>query len=106
MPESEALAKVRSAIANNPAAWKQASDDKRFRQAFGGIGGEALSRPPRGFDPDHPFIEDIKRKSFFAMHDGGLKLAQSADLADEVAQTFRSASPLMRFLCTALDVPY
>ena len=106
MPESEALAKVRSAIANNPAAWKRVLDDKRYRQSFGGVSGEALSRPPRGFDPDHPFIDDIKRKSFFAMHDGGVKLAQSAALVDEVVQTFCSASPFMRFLCTALDVPY
>jgi len=26
--------------------------------------GESLTRPPRGYDPEHPFIEDIKRKDF------------------------------------------
>jgi uncharacterized protein (DUF2461 family) len=28
--------------------------------------GDSLTRPPRGYDPDHPFIEDIKRKDFVA----------------------------------------
>ena len=28
--------------------------------------GESLVRPPRGFDPNHRFIEEIKRKDFVA----------------------------------------
>jgi len=28
--------------------------------------GDSLTRPPKGFDPNHPFIEDIKRKDFVA----------------------------------------
>ncbi len=34
--------------------------------------GDILKRPPRGFDPNHRFIEDIKRKDFVASvaHEG------------------------------------
>ena len=54
----------------------------------------------------HPLIEDIKRKSFFAMHEADVKLAASPRLVDEVAETFRAASPLMKFLCKSQGVPF
>lgn len=106
MPPPDALAKVRDAIASKSAGWKKMRSDKTFASRFDGVGGESLSRPPRGFAADHPFIEDIKRKSFFATRDGSPKLASSPKLIDEVAETFAAARPLMKFLCGALDVPF
>jgi uncharacterized protein (TIGR02453 family) len=106
MPPPDALAKVRGAIAAKPAAWKKVSSDPKFAGHFDGVAGDALTRPPRGFDPEHPFIEDIKRKSFFAMHEADVKLASSAKLVEEVAGTFSAASPLLKFLCNALVVPF
>jgi len=106
MPPPAALAAVRTAIAAKSAAWKKVLSDRAFRKHFDAIGGDALSRPPRGFDADHPFIEDIKKKSFYAMRSVPAKIAHSADLVDEVADTFRSASPMMKFLCNAIGVPY
>jgi uncharacterized protein (DUF2461 family) len=87
MPEADALNKVRRAIAK-------------------GIEGEALSRPPKGFDPAHPYIGDIKRKSFFAMHESSVKAAQSAGFVDEVEASFEAAKPLMAYLCKALGAPF
>ncbi len=106
LPPPDALAKIRGAIAAKPAAWKKVLGDKAFAKHFDGVEGDALSRPPRGFDPAHPFIGDIKKKSFFAMGAGSVKLAQSPKLLDEVTETLRAASSLMKFLCDALDVPY
>jgi len=106
MPPPDALAKIRDAIAKKPQAWKKVLSDKTFARMFDGVGGEGLSRPPRGFDPDHPFIEDIKRKSFFAMRDEPAKIGSSPKLVDEVANAYASASPLVKFLCNALDVPF
>jgi uncharacterized protein (DUF2461 family) len=70
------------------------------------VQGEALARPPRGFDPGHSLIDDLKRKSFYAMQRGSPALAQSPKLVEEVAGAFRSIAPLMRFLCNALEVPF
>ena len=106
MPEPDALGKVRHTIADEPKAWKKVVEDKTFTKAFNGIEGEALARPPKGFDPDHPLIADIKRKSFFAMHKSSPKAAQSAGFADEVEAAFKAAKPLMKFLCDALDAPF
>jgi uncharacterized protein (TIGR02453 family) len=106
MPPPDALAKLREAIATKPAGWKKVLEDKKFRKHFDVVRGEALSRPPRGFDAAHPFIEDIKKKSFYAMREESPKLAGSPALVDEIADTFASLSPLMKLLCGALDVPY
>jgi uncharacterized protein (TIGR02453 family) len=106
MPEPDALAKVRRAIAGDAKAWKKVVEDKTFAKAFKGIEGEALSRPPKGFDAEHLYIGDIKRKSFFAMHESSAKVAQSPALVDEVEATFKAAKPLMKFLCDALDAPF
>ncbi|MGD0189706.1 MAG: DUF2461 domain-containing protein [Rhizomicrobium sp.] len=106
MPPPDALGKIRGAIAAKPAAWKKVLTNKSFASHFDGVAGDALSRPPRGFNPDHPFIEDIKRKSFFAMHESTTKIAASSQLVDDVAGTFSAASPLLKFLCRAVDVPY
>ena len=104
--DPDALVKIRQRIAERPAEWKKVVSDKRFVQTFGEVEGEQLTRPPKGFDPAHPFIADIRRKSFVAGVDSSAKAAQSPEFAREVAQTFRALSPLMRFLCAALDVPY
>jgi uncharacterized protein (TIGR02453 family) len=106
VPPPDALAKIREAIAEKSVAWQQTLENAKFRNHFDGVRGEALIRPPRGFDPGHPFIEDIKKKSFYAMREETPKLAGSPALVEEVADTFASLSPLMKFLCGALDVPY
>jgi uncharacterized protein (TIGR02453 family) len=106
MLEPAPLQQVRQAIASDAKGWRKVVEDKGFKSAFDGIHGEALSRPPRGFDAGHPFIDDIKRKSFFAMSESSPKSAQSAKILDEVEISFRAAKPLMQFLCKAVGAPY
>jgi uncharacterized protein (TIGR02453 family) len=106
MPDPASLAKIRGAIAAKPAAWKKVGADAAFKKTFGTVQGDALMRPPRGFAPDHPLIADIKRKSFFAMHEANQTVAQSPKLVGDVAAVFKSASPLMKFLCAAQNAPY
>jgi uncharacterized protein (TIGR02453 family) len=58
-PDSKALTKIRMAIAAEPGRWGKARRNLELE-------GDSLRRPPRGFDPNHCFIEDIKRKDFVA----------------------------------------
>jgi uncharacterized protein (TIGR02453 family) len=107
MPDAPALGRIRDAIVQKPAAWKSVKANKAFVKAFGELGGDdVLLRAPRGYDPEHPLIDDIKRKSFFAMHEADVKLAASPKLVDAVANSFAAAGPLMRFLCNAQGVPF
>jgi uncharacterized protein (TIGR02453 family) len=106
MPASDALARIRGAIAVKPAMWKKAVAAKAFTVHFGGLEGESLTRPPRGFDAGHPLIADLKRKSFVATRMSPERAARNRAFAAEAAESFRKLDPLMRFLCAALDVPY
>ena len=57
---------IRQAIVDDPGGWKGVSRQKRFKDVYGELEGESLKRPPRGFDPDNPLIDDLKRKDFIA----------------------------------------
>ena len=106
MPPSSALFAIREAIRDNGAGWRKVADDASFKKRFGNVRGDTLTRPPKGFDASDANIEDIKRKSFFAMQEGTEKQTRAANFADDVAEAMADASPLMRFLCKALDVPF
>jgi uncharacterized protein (TIGR02453 family) len=105
MPDPDALLKIRIAIASKPAQWKKIVGDKRFLSTLRGVEGEQLQRPPRGFDANHPFIADIRRKSFVVGCDSSEIQARSPRFVAETAQSFAAAAPFMRFLCSALSVP-
>ena len=97
---------MRQAIASDAKSWGKVVGDKGFKATFGDVHGEALARPPRGFDAAHPYIEDIKRKSFFAMSEASVKTAQSPALLGEIDASFKAAKPLMQFLCKAVGAAY
>ena len=65
-PDANPLRGIRERIAAKPLEWQRAIGDRSFSRHFS-LGGEQLTRPPRGFDRDHECIEDIKRKSFIAV---------------------------------------
>lgn len=105
-PDTASLTKIRDAIVADPAGWKRAAYGKRFTEVFTLSDGELLKRPPRGYDADHPFIDDLRRKDFTA----GTRLTQkqvtSPGFVDEYAGICKAASPYMRFLCDAVGVPF
>lgn len=108
MADPPTLAKIRTAIADNPKEWMKAKASKPITATFGDLRdhGDSLSRPPKGFDADHPMIEDLKRKSFFLMRDSSEAEAASPAFVGEVAKTFAAAAPFMRFLCEAVDAEF
>lgn len=104
-PPSRQLTMIRDFIADNPAAWDKLIKSKSIKDS-GGIRGDSLKRPPRGFDADARHIDDIKRKSFFVMSEADADLALRADFVDETARAFRSAAKLNHFITDALDLPF
>jgi len=104
-PESQTLKKIRDFLADNPAAWKKAVHSAAFRRRFE-FWGEALSRPPRGFDPGHELIEDLKRKNFAAGTGFLDAIAQSEELLPTVVDTFKRVAPMIDYLCAALELEF
>ena len=93
-------------IAGHPGDWKKVVGHEDFAKRFGSLEGEQLSRAPRSFDPAHPYIDDIRRKSFVAGSESSIKTAQTKALVDDVSDCFKALQPLMKFLCSALGVAY
>lgn len=96
---------IRTTVAEHPARWKKAAYGKRFTDVWE-QGGESLKRPPRGFDPDHPHVEDLKRKDFIASTRLTQKQVTSAGFIDEYERMCGAAVPYLRFLCEALHLPF
>jgi uncharacterized protein (TIGR02453 family) len=96
-PDPIALAKVRRAIAENPKAWKTA------RRGYK-LDGESLKRPPKGFDPKHPCIEDIKRKDFLTWIPMKESQVCGGKVMDDVAAACRKMKRLVDFLSRALEL--
>ncbi len=105
-PPAPHLLKIRETIVDSPVAWGKVTSDKKLKEKFGGIRGDGLKTAPRGFDPEHKHIEDLRRKSFFLMQQGNQKLAGSEAFLDTVESAFMATRPLMRFISHALEVPF
>ena len=88
-----------------PDRWKRSTSQREFR-ATCRLSGSTLQRPPKGYDPAHPFIEDLKRKDFVTVTDLSEKQACSAGFMDEFVSSSKAAAPLMRFLTESLGLPW
>ena len=104
-PDGETLKRIRDAVVADPAAWKRASRGATFTRAFT-LAGDALKRPPRGYDAEHPLIEDLKRKDFIGVRKLTQKTVTGKTFPGDLAKMLREGSPLVKFLCRAVDVPY
>jgi uncharacterized protein (TIGR02453 family) len=104
-PDGPALAKIRNAISGNPQGWQRVTSAKALGKRAE-LAGEALKRPPRGFDPDHPLIGDIKRKDFFALARFTEAEACAPGFMEDFTESCRNFAPLTRFLTKALDLPW
>jgi len=105
-PARPALEQIRAAIVARPAAWSRVVEDPTMTRYFGGIEGESLKRPPKGIDPDHPHIADLKRTSHFVLKDVAPSRVLRPTFLAEVEEAFTRASPLMRFLTEAVGLRY
>lgn len=104
-PEPPVLKRVREFLVDNPDAWLRSARNPAFLRSFV-LGGDTLSRPPRGFPADHPLIDDLKRKDFIAWHpfDDDRALRPSFDRF--LIERARALSPLLDYLCAALDLEF
>lgn len=95
-PEAPVLAKIRDAIATKPAAWTKA------RKVGIDEDPDALKTAPKGFDPEHAHIVDLRKKSFTASVDLAPRQVTSDDLPKTIVSAEKKLRPLNEFLIAAL----
>ncbi len=104
-PEAEPLRAVRDAIVQDPARWKRAIGGKAFRDRYE-LSGEALKRPPRGYDSAHPLIDDLRRKDFVAITPFTEHEVCAPGFLNRYAAACRAAAPFMAFLTRAVGLSW
>jgi len=99
MSDAAELLKIRTAISTHPKEFLGIVEKRSFREKFGELHGERLSRPPKGFLEDSPVIEFLKLKSFTVYSDyKNNKLITSADFPKQVVKDFKAMFPLVDYL--------
>ena len=99
-PDPPTLNRVRTAIVTRPEAWRRVKDSGLKME------GESLKRPPAGFDPNHPFVEDLKLKDITA----GVRFSNGQvtgpRFMEDFVQAGKKLDALNRFLAGALSLPW
>ena len=104
-PDTTTLAQIRDAIVREPDRWQEVVHDGAVGDSFR-LGGDSLKRPPTGLDAGHPLIDDLKRKDYIASTPIPERTVSSPGFADELAASWATTTPFMRFLCDAIGAPF
>lgn len=104
-PESKTLRSVRDAIVADPKGYQRSLTGKAFK-AQCTLGGESLTRPPKGYDPGHSLIDELKRKDFIASASFTEKQACAKDFESQLAKAFRAMAPFTAYLTRAVGAKW
>lgn len=102
MPMPPDLLAMRQHIAANLSRFRSVVEAPGFVKATGGLQGESLQRMPKGFAPDHPAAELLRRKQFVVWREFPATLATSPRFYPTLLRVFEAAAPLVRFLAEPL----
>jgi uncharacterized protein (TIGR02453 family) len=98
MPLPEELNAVRQRIGADPTSLFKILKNRQFKKLFQTIGGEQLSRVPRGFPADHPAADYLRHKQFLVSRTFPATEAVKPSFYPLVVETFRAMVPFVRFL--------
>ena len=103
-PETAQQASIRAAIDRDQPGWL-AAKEAAYGQSLR-LTGDSLKRPPKGYDGDHPLIEDLKRKDFILSASVGDKELVRDGFSDRLADIWSGATPLMCLLTEAVGLKF
>ncbi len=104
-PDGPTLRKIRSYLAENPDRWSRVVGDRSFYGIFQ-LGGDSLKKAPKGYDTDHPLIEDLKRKDFIAYSHLTQAAVTAPGFLDSYARYCRNGTKFVQFLCDATGAEF
>ena len=100
MPEPGQLLAVRNHIVENHQQFRRIVENKALRQLMGDMKGEQLTRPPRGFAPDHPAVDFLRHKRWIFYDDQTIDLSTAT--TPKLLETFlirtKALAPFVEFL--------
>jgi uncharacterized protein (TIGR02453 family) len=103
MPSSSDLQAIRAHIADTHPTLHRIVRARTFTAAAGALGGEQLTRVPRGYLKDHPAADYLRYRQFLAGREFAADFATSPRFYPELLKVFRGIVPLVRFLNAPLS---
>jgi len=97
-PDRDITLAVRNHIAASHRELRRILAPGKSRKLAGELKGSALSRSPKGFDPEHPAAEFIKMKDWILDVTLDAGLATTPQLHSAVVERFRAMAPLVAYL--------
>ena len=104
-PDGPTVPKIREAIDVERDAWTRVTTARGFTETFE-LEGDSLKRPPRGYEADHPLVEDLKRKDFVAATNFSESEVLQVDFLEWFAGVAGAERPFVEFLSRAVEVEF
>ena len=102
MPEKEQLAAIRHWLLENHVEFRNVLGKPAVRKTFTVFDGEALTRPPKGFPPEHPAMDLIKCKQWALRTELPVETALEPSFAQTLIKHFKLLAPLVDALNTPI----
>jgi uncharacterized protein (TIGR02453 family) len=101
-PTPAELYAIRAAVAMRHRAFDRIVTARGFTSVLGELGGERLTRVPRGYPADHRAADYLRFKQFIGSRERPADFALGPRFYPELLTVFRSLSPLVDFLNEAI----
>jgi uncharacterized protein (TIGR02453 family) len=102
MPDKDQLAAIRRWLLEHHAEFRKLLRSPKVRKHFDEFEGNALTRPPKGFPPDHPGMDLIRCRQWGLSAELPAKAALEKNLAEVVIRYFKVAAPVVDALNTPI----
>ncbi len=103
MPTGDQIKAIRKSMVDHPEEFLAMVNERKFKKGLGGIIGEKLQKAPLGYPKDHPMIEHLRHKQFFAGKEfKDESICLKPNFLKTVVQVYSDTLPLIRWLNSAL----
>ena len=102
MPDAQHLKAIRDYIAENGEEFLEIISNKNFKKVFPEMIDDKLKTAPKGFPPDHEYVDLLKYKSFAFSCQMSKMQTLADDYIEKMVQSFKTLQPVNRFLNDAL----
>ena len=97
-PDMATLTRIRTAIVQNNKGWAA------VKRTGIEIEGDRLTRAPAGFDPAHPFVEDLRRKDLYTLTSFSEKDVCGPAFLERYIDCCRASAALVGFIAKAMGL--
>jgi uncharacterized protein (TIGR02453 family) len=97
-PSPEELRAVREYLSQNYEAFRKLIGAAKFKSLLGELQGETLVKAPKGFDPEHPAADLLRRKQFYFTTTLAPELLTARTLSPEMVKHLKVLAPAVQFL--------